>query len=135
MRLRRFIAGNGNVDLLGQEPDRLRKFHPLLLHDKVYDIAANPAAETMENLLVWVDDKRRRLFMMERTHGLETPPRALKRDIRGYGLNDIATIDDLRNDLFRDESHAVSISWWFRDKLPHLGVKPLSGKKRMNKIG
>jgi hypothetical protein len=86
-------------------PNRFREFHVFMLHQKVDHIPAGPTAKAVKNLLIRIDNERRRLLVMKRAIRLEISPRTLKRKIKSDRLNNIRSVNDLGNNLIWDERH------------------------------
>src|SRR3989338_4985333 len=73
----------------GQPLKRFWKIHLLILHQKRKYVPADSAAKTMENLFVWVHNKRRRFLIVKRTIGFKIPPCPFQRNIGGNHFYDV----------------------------------------------
>ena len=73
----------------------LGKFQAFVHHQETKNITALPAAEAIENLLVWINEKRRSLFLGKWTQALEGNARAFELHVSANDFDDVIGASNL----------------------------------------
>ena len=101
-----FGLGDGDAELLRQHPHRILEADFLVQLEELEDIAADAAAETVEEALVGMNVERRRFFVMERAVALVRRPRPLQGYIFLDDRQDIGLQAKVVDELLREQTHS-----------------------------
>jgi len=86
---RRLGLGQRQAELLREQPDRFLEAELLVQFEELEDVAADAAAEAVEEALVRVHVERRRLFGVERTEALVGGAGLLQGHVLLHHLHDL----------------------------------------------
>ena len=98
----RFLQLQRNAGTARQHPHRRGKVHVVIEHHKFENIAASPAAETVERLPRRIDVERRRFFLVERAQRFGRVACALELNVGTYYVGDVQRLADLVNRILGD---------------------------------
>src|SRR5574340_989831 len=98
--------GNIHPHLAPQVTDNLRKPGPRQFHEKRIHIAADPAAEAVEDLSRGTDREGRGLFLVERTQAFQVLPGSGQRHVLTHDLRDVHPVSDLVDHIVRNQASA-----------------------------
>ena len=99
--------GQRDAELLREHPDRVLEADLLVQLEELEDVAADAAAEAVEESLVRVDVKRRRLLPVKRTEPLVGRAGALQRDVLLHDLHDVRLQAQVVDELLRKQTHTL----------------------------
>src|SRR5262249_30627376 len=94
--------------LLREHLHRFGEADLLVQLEELEHVAADVAAKAMEEPLVRVDVKRRRLLAVKRTEALEGPAHALQRYVLLHDRDDVRLQAEVVDEALRKQSHEIS---------------------------
>src|SRR4051812_17017736 len=98
-----FLLLNRDLGAFSQPPHRLWKIEAFKIHDELEDAAAFIAAETTENLPVWIDVEAGRFFFVKRAKGDKVCAGSFERQIGANYIDDVVGGADLLECCFRKQ--------------------------------
>ena len=97
--------GQRDAELLREHPHRVLEADLLVQLEELEDVAADAAAEAVEEPLVGIDVERRRLLGVKRTAALVRRARALQRHVLLHDLHDVRLQAEVVDELLGKQTH------------------------------
>ena len=102
--------GQRHAELLRQHPHRVLEADLLVQLEELEHVAADAAAEAVEEPLVGIDVERRRLLGVKRAEALVGRARPLQRHVLLHDLHDVRLQAEVVDELLRKQTHIQSFN-------------------------